>query len=75
LPVFDARIKGLPLEESGSLRYYRKVIGEKFCDFQARLPDRGPPPLYALGMLEDGTTEDSKYPNLMSPEGREKYGI
>lgn len=38
-------------------------------------PDCEPPSLFSLALLEDGTTGDSKYPNLMSPEARVPYGI
>lgn len=31
--------------------------------------------MFSLGLFEDGTTEDSKYPNLMSPEARMEYGL
>jgi len=75
LLVFDARIDILLLEKSESLRCFRKVIWERYSDFQARLPGCEPPTLFSLGSLEDGTTEDSKYPNLMSPEVRVEYGL
>ena len=75
LPVFDARLGSLPSEESVSLRRFREVVGEKHSDFQAGLPDYEPPSLLSLALLEDGTTGDSKYPNLMSPEARVPYGI
>jgi len=31
--------------------------------------------MFSLALLEDGTTKDSKYPNLMSPEVRMEYGL
>jgi hypothetical protein len=46
-----------------------------YSDFQARLPGCEPPTIHSLAMLEDGTTEESKYPNLMSVEVRMMYGI
>ena len=75
LPIFDVRIESLPFEESRSLRYFRKVIGETYSDFHARLPDRGPPMIYSLATTEDGTTGEPKYPNLMLPEMRMHFGI
>ena len=75
MQVFDACIASLLPEASASLRYYRKVVGEAYSDFQARLPDREPPIISSLIMLEDGTTKDSKYPNLMLAEVRMQHGI
>ena len=46
-----------------------------YSDFQARLPDCEPPMIYSLALSEDGVTEDSKYPSLMSAEVRTSYGI
>ena len=46
-----------------------------YSDFQARLPDCEPPMIYSLALSEDGITEDSKYPSLMSAEVRILYGI
>ena len=75
LAVFDVRIASLPSEHSGSLRQIRKFIGEMYSDFQARLPDCEPPTIHCLALSEDGVTEDSKYPSLMSAEVRTSYGI
>ena len=75
LPVFDARIGNLPLEESAPLRHYRKVVEEMHSDFQARLPGCEPPTVFSLATLEDGTTKESKYPNLLQTEVRMLYGI
>ena len=75
LPVFDIRIKSFPLEATGPLRCSRKVVEEKYSDFHTRLPGYEPPMIYALATMEDGTTEESKYPNLMSPRVRMLYGI
>ena len=65
----------LPPEESTSLQHYRKVVGEAYSSFQAGIPDCEPPIILSLAVLEDGTTEDSEYPSLMSPEVRVRYGI
>jgi len=75
LPVFDARIINLPSEESAPLRHYRKVVEEMHSDFQARLPGCEPPTVLSLAMLEDGTTKESKYPNLLPIGARILYGI
>ncbi|KAF9642098.1 hypothetical protein BDM02DRAFT_3193922 [Thelephora ganbajun] len=75
LTVFDARIESLPFEESEQLRHFRKVVGEVYSDFRARLPDCEPPIIYSLSMGVDGTTEESTYPSLMSAEVRMKFGI
>jgi hypothetical protein len=65
----------LPLEESVSLRDFRRIVGEAYSDFQAKVPDCKPPIVHSLAALEDFTTEDSKYPNLMVPEVRMRYGM
>jgi len=57
------------------LRHFRKIIEETYSDFHAGLPDYEPPMLYSLALMEDGTSEESKYPNLMSPEVRMRFGI
>ena len=75
LPVFDVRIETLPFETNGSLRHFRKVVGEAYSDFHAGLPDYEPPMIYSLATLEDGTTEESNYPSLMSHEARMRFGI
>jgi hypothetical protein len=65
----------LPPEESASLRNYRKIVGAKYSDFQARVPGCEPPIIVSLAASEDGTTKDSKYPNLMLDEVRMQHGI
>ena len=57
------------------MQYFRRVVGEKYSDFQARLPDCRPSMLFALALSEDGTTEESRYPNLMLAEVRGRYGL
>ena len=57
------------------MRDCRKVVGEMYSDFQARVPDCEPPVIFSLAASEDGTTKDSKYPNLMLAEVRMQYGI
>ena len=46
-----------------------------YSDFQAGLPNCEPPMIYSLALMEDGTTEESKYPNLMLAKSRMRYGI
>ncbi|KAF9643913.1 hypothetical protein BDM02DRAFT_3132089 [Thelephora ganbajun] len=75
LTVFDARIKNLLPEESEWLRHFQEVIGEMYSDFHARLPDCEPPVIYSLALTLDGTTEESRYPNLMSAEERMRFGL
>ena len=63
------------MEESASLQRFKKFIEERYSEFQAGLPDCEPPAMFSLALLEDVTTKDSKYPNLMSPEVRMEYGL
>jgi len=63
------------LEESETLRYYRKVIVEKYSDFQARHLDFVPPEVFSLARSVGGVTMGSDYPNLLSVEARLSYGI
>ena len=65
----------LPPGESERLRHFRELIREMYYGFQAGLPDCEPPMIFSLATFEDGTTEDSKYPNLMSAEERVPYGV
>ena len=46
-----------------------------YSDFHRGLPEYEPPMIYSLATFEDGTTEESKYPNLMSHEVRMQFGI
>lgn len=75
MPIFDARIESLPLEESEPLRRLRKIVGEMHADLSAGLPDYEPPMIYSLATMEDGRTRESKYPSLMSLEERVTFGI
>lgn len=75
LLVFNARIANLPFKQSETLRYHRKIIGDKFSDFQTRLNDCEPPPAFSLSMAKDGTTKGSKCPNLITVRARSTYGI
>ena len=73
--VFDARIESLCLEQSGPLRHFRKIVGERYAGFCAGLPDFQPPILYSLATMENGRTKESNYPSLMSLEARVEFGI
>ncbi|KAF9643480.1 hypothetical protein BDM02DRAFT_3191569 [Thelephora ganbajun] len=75
LVVLNARTENLPSKESEQLRRFQKAIGEMYSDFHARLPDCEPPVIYSLSMGVDGTTEESRYPNLMSAEERMRFGL
>ena len=75
LQVFDARIENLPLEKGRSLRHFREIIGGKYSDLQAKLPDCEPSLMFSLMLWEDGTTKESKYPNLISVEARILHGV
>ena len=65
----------LPSEDSESLRHFREVIRKKYSDFQTKLPDCEPSLMFSLMLWEDGTTKESKYPNLMSVEARILHGV
>ena len=75
MTVFDFRIESLPLDKGMPLRHFRKVVGEAYADFRAGLPDCEPPMIISLARMEDVTTKESKYPNLMLLETRMLYGI
>ena len=75
LTVFDVRIETLAFEESASLRHFRTLVGKMYSDFQAGLLNYEPPMIYSLALMEDGTTEASKYPNLMLAKTRMQFGI
>ncbi|KAF9642933.1 hypothetical protein BDM02DRAFT_3264295 [Thelephora ganbajun] len=75
LDTIDVRIGLYPSAESGSLRYWKRVIGKTYADFQANSPGYGPTVLASLAMTVDGRTEDSGFPNLVVPGERELYGF
>jgi len=75
LPVFDVRIGALPIEMNRSLQHFQEVIEEMYSDFHTRLPGCEPPTLYSLATMEDRTSEESKYPSLMSLEVRMVFGV
>jgi hypothetical protein len=77
LPVFDARIASLPLEESASLWDCRKVVGVKYSDYQTKIPGCEPPIIVSLALatLEDVSTKDSRYADLVSLEVGTHYEV
>ena len=61
--------------ESGSLRYWKGVIGKAYADLRANLPGYEPCLLGLMIMSEDGRTEDSSSPNFLLHAEREPYGL
>jgi len=74
LDTIDTRIESCSHTESESLRFWRGLIGKAHADFQASLLKCGPCPLSST-LLVDGRTEDSEFPSLLLPSGREPYGL
>ena len=72
---FKARTSALPVEETTVLVQWWKVVADAYTSYKERLPDCEPPLLSSLSLLEDGRTEDSSYPNLLSPQARAEVGI
>ena len=75
LSVFDSRISGTTLEQGTKLRRWKEVVEEVHLDFWAKIPDEEPPILTERAYKLDGRTEESRYPNLMLPWVRRRYGI
>lgn len=72
---FKARTSVLPVEETATLVRWWKVVSDAYTIYREKLPDCEPPLLSSLSLLEDGRTEDSTYPNLLSPQTRAGLGI
>lgn len=72
---FKTRTSLLPAEETTTLMHWWKVVANEYASYKEKLPDCEPPLLSSLSLLEDGRTEDSKYPNLLFPQARAKLGI
>ena len=72
---FKTRTSVLPVEEATTLIRWWKVVADAYTSYKEKLPDSEPPLLSSLCLLEDGRTEDSKYPNLLSPQTRADLGI
>ena len=75
LDTIEVRIELCSHTESESLRHWRGVIGKVHVDFQAKLMGCQQSPLMGLVLSVDGRTEDSEYPSLLLPTGREPYGL
>jgi hypothetical protein len=75
LGVFDVRLTEVPFERGTKLRHWREIVAGVHLDFETKIPDPGPPTLLARAIWEDGRTEGSRYPNLMLPGVRQKYGV
>jgi hypothetical protein len=72
---FKTRTSVLPVEETTTLVRWWKVVADAYESYKENISDCEPPLLSSLSLLEDGRTEDSKYPNLLSPQARENLGI
>jgi len=72
---FKARASVLPVEKTAILIRWWKVVADAYTLYKEKLPDCEAPLLSSLSLLEDGRTEDSKYPNLLSPQARAEQGI
>lgn len=72
---FKTRISVLPVEDTATLVRWWKVVADAYASYKEKIPDCEPPLLSSMCLLEDGRTEDSKYPNLLSPEARAELGI
>lgn len=72
---FKARTSALSEEEATPLVHWWKVVAEAHALYKENIPDCEPPLLSSLCLLEDGRSEDSTYPNLLSPQARADLGI
>ncbi|KAF9646810.1 hypothetical protein BDM02DRAFT_2889392 [Thelephora ganbajun] len=75
LGVFDARITNDTLERGTNFRHWRKTVAEVYSDFVAKLPGAESPILSSRARQLDGRTEGSRYPNMMLPWVRQRYGL
>jgi len=75
LEVFDDRLANATLEQGARLRGWRETVAEVYSVFVAKLPDAAPATLSSRANQLDGRTEGSRYPNLMLPWVRQRYGI
>jgi hypothetical protein len=63
------------MEDSLLLRYWKGVVAKAYEAFQQKLPGEEPPEISLTLSMQDGRTEDSKYPNLLPASAREDYGL
>ncbi|KAF9651175.1 hypothetical protein BDM02DRAFT_3259184 [Thelephora ganbajun] len=75
LEIFDARISALPSDERRTLQRLKGIVSQAHLDLQNNIPECAPPELMMLTWLEDGRTETSRYPNLLSAVERERFGL
>ena len=75
LDTIDVRIGLCSHSENELLRYWREVIWKVHAEFQANLLKCGPSSIMSSALTVDGRTEDSEFPNLLLPSGREPYGL
>ena len=68
-------MSALPVEQTTTLLHRWKVVAGAYAPYEEKFPDCEPPLLSSLAPLEDGRKEDSKYPNLLSPQARTDLGI
>ncbi|KAF9654296.1 hypothetical protein BDM02DRAFT_3106606 [Thelephora ganbajun] len=72
---FKTRTSLLPVEETTTLVHWWKIVADAYTTYKDKIPDCEPPLLSSLALLEDGRTEDSKYPNLLYSQTRAELGI
>ena len=75
MDTIDARVGSHSDAEKGSLRHWKRVLEKAHADFQANFPGFEPHPFACLVMATDGRSEGSKFPNLIVPKERERYGL
>lgn len=75
LDTIDARLGLRSDEDNGQLRHWKMIIEKAYAEFQANLPEFEPPLFDSLVLATDGRSEGSKFPNLIAPEERERYGL
>jgi len=75
LEIFDARVSVLPSDGRGPLQRLRRIVSQAHSNLQNNIPECAPPELMMLTWMEDGRTETSRYPNLLSSEERERFGL
>ena len=63
------------IAENGSLGHWKTIIEKAYASFQAKLPGSEPSLFSSQVLATDGRSEGSKYPNLVLPEERERYGL
>lgn len=75
LGVLDTRIAKATPQHGARLRHWREPVAVVYSDFLAKLPDAEPAILAARSHELDGRTEESRYPNMMLPWVKQRYGL